>query len=157
MNSNTKSKTFLWSNIAIYIDCASKLNRASGSLIKLSTMNGRSLRIVLFPGYFCERNFIADQRYWFYLLQHCSMMDRRWLCFLCSQGKISMSAKINISLTDVFINLDKSMFHFNLLPIHSLFYKTDSCEELYMILKPLWKMQNPILFKTFFLLKDQKN
>lgn len=119
-------------------------------------MNGRSLRIVLFPGYFCERNFIADQRYWFYLLQHCSMMDRRWLCFLCSQGKISMSAKINISLTDVFINLDKSMFHFNLLPIHSLFYKTDSCEELYMILKPLWKMQNPILFKTFFLERSEE-
>lgn len=148
MNSNTKSKTFLWSNIAILIVHRNWM--ASGSLIKLSTMNGRSLRIVLFPGYFCERNFIADQRYWFYLLQHCSMMDRRWLCFLCSQGKISMSAKINISLTDVFINLDKSMFHFNLLPIHSLFYKTDSCEELYMILKPLWKMQNPILFKTFF-------
>lgn len=32
-----------------------------------------------------------------------------------------MSAKINISLTDVSINLDKGMFHFNLLPIHSFF------------------------------------
>lgn len=120
-----------------HIDYAWELSKAPGSLIKLFTMNGRSLRIVLFPGYFCERNFIADQRYWFYLLHHCPMRDRHWLCFLCFQGKISMSAKINISLTDVFINLDKGMFHFNLLPIHSFFSKWLAASNYTCILKPI--------------------
>lgn len=48
-----------------------------------------------------------------------------------------MFVKINILLIDVFINLDKSMFYFNLFFIYFLFYKMDSCEELYMILKLL--------------------